>query len=87
MPLYRKVFPPNAVEDWRGCHILSKKVVRTGLGELPAETIFLMTSSGITKHFQSLPCKCCGLKLMVTSKAKKEIFLSEFDFIEMATNE
>ncbi|MEN6433677.1 MAG: hypothetical protein ABFD06_12585, partial [Smithella sp.] len=71
------------VDDWVGCHILSKKIVRNGLGELPAGTIFIITSSGITKHFQSLPCKCCGFKLMATSRNKKEVFLSDFDFVEI----
>ena len=83
MPEYLKIEPPHKVDDWSGCNVLSKRIVRSGLGEMPAGTIFLITSSGITKHLQSIPCKCCGFKFIVTSQAKKEVFLSDFDFIKI----
>ena len=75
--------PPSKVEEWEGHYIISKYKVATRLAELPAGTIFKITSSGITKHFESLPCECCGMKLFVTSKVRKELFCSEFDFIEV----
>jgi hypothetical protein len=82
MIYYHKIEPPENVKDWENHLVISTKIIGNQLGEMPAGTTFVITTSGITKHLQTLPCIHCGLIFKVTSKKTKENFLLDFYFIE-----
>ena len=81
---YTVISPPKKVSDWQGCLVRSKRILTNGLGQMPADTIFEITSSGITKYLQTLGCECCGLKFRISTKDRKDDFLEMFDFVEEA---
>jgi hypothetical protein len=67
MIYYHKTEPPVNVKDWENHLVISTKIIGNQLGEMPAGTTFVITTSGITK---------------LTSKKTKENFLLDFYFIE-----
>jgi hypothetical protein len=67
MIYYHKIEPPENVKDWENHLVISTKIIGNQLGEMPAGTTFVITTSGITK---------------LTSKKTKENFLLDFYFIE-----
>ena len=68
---------PKLVRDWKGGYVKALTRVRNGWGEMPAGTVYKIESAGITAHFKSLPCPCCGFKFSFTRKSK-----SKFDNME-----
>ena len=82
----REIVEPKRIVDWEGHYVVAKHPVENGLGRLPADSIFEITSAGVIKHLRSTPCKCCGFQLNVSVKKKREIFLSHFGFVEIESN-
>ncbi len=61
---------PKRVKDWAGGYIRTKHRVSNGYGSMPAGTIFKITSAGITAHFESIPCECCGFQFKYSNKSR-----------------
>jgi len=61
---------PKLIRDWAGGYVRSMRIIRNGYGEMPAGTVYKIQSAGITAHFMSLPCPCCGFKFSFSSKSR-----------------
>lgn len=81
---YRIIKAPKKVADWKGLLVRSKGENSTMLAKFRAGTIFRITSSGLTKYLETLPCECCGLVAKMTVGGSAEQFLKKFDFVEIA---
>lgn len=79
---YNVITPPMRAMKWVGMFIRSKYEMNNGYANFPKGTIFKITSSGITKHLETLPCPCCNVKLKMTSKDKIDWFITKFDFLQ-----
>lgn len=82
MSKYTIVNPPKKVVDWKGMHILSKQDMTNGLGKIPSGTILIITHAGVSKSLETLPCKCCGIAMKITTKKTAQEFKENFDFID-----
>ena len=80
---YRIIKAPKKVADWKGLLARSKVETSTMLAKFRRGTIFRITSSGITKYLETLPCECCGLIAKMTVGDSVEQFLRKFDFVEV----
>ena len=81
---YRVINAPKKVADWKGLLVRSKAETSTMLAKFKRGTIFRITSSGITKHLETLPCECCGIVGKMTVGDSAEQFFRKFDFVEPA---
>ena len=81
---YRIISAPKKVADWKGLLVRSKVETSTMLAKFKCGTIFRITSSGITKYLETLPCECCGIIGKMTVGGSAEQFLRKFDFVEPA---
>ena len=79
---YRMINAPKKVADWKGLLVRSRVETSTMLAKFKPGTIFKLTSSGVTKYLETLPCECCGLIVKMTMKDSVEQFLRKFDFVE-----
>ena len=79
---YRIISAPKKVADWKGLLVRSKAETSTMLAKFKRGTIFRITSGGITKHLETLPCECCGLVAKMTVGGSADQFLKKFDFVE-----
>ena len=79
---YRIINAPKKVADWKGLLVRSKVETSTMLAKFKGGTIFRITSSGVTKYLETLPCECCGIIAKMTMKDSVEQFLRKFDFVE-----
>jgi len=84
---YNVVPTPRLVRDWTNKLVRSRGIVRNGLGEMPAGTLFRITNSGARKSLRSLPCDRCGFSLLVSVSGKREDFEREFQFVEICNAE
>ena len=80
---YRIISAPKKVADWKGFLVRSKVETSTMLAKFKRGTIFRITSSGITKYLETLPCECCSIIAKMTMKDSVEQFLRKFDFVEV----
>lgn len=80
---YRIISAPKKVADWKGLLVRSKVETSTMLAKFKRGTIFRITSSGITKRLETLPCECCGIVGKMTVNDRTEQFLKKFDFVEV----
>lgn len=81
---YRIISAPKKVADWKGLLVRSKVETSTMLAKFKRGTIFRITSSGITKYLETLPCECCGIVGKMTVGGSAEQFFRKFDFVEAA---
>ena len=79
---YETIKPPKKVSDWKGLLVRSKRETSTQLATFKEGTIFLITSSGLTKCLKTLPCECCGIQATMRCVESAEAFLSSFEFIK-----
>lgn len=80
---YRVIKAPKKVAEWKGFLVRSKVETSTMLANFKPGTIFKVTSSGVTKYLETLPCECCGLIAKMTVRDSVEQFLRKFDFVEV----
>ena len=80
---YRIISAPKKVADWKGLLVRSKVETSTMLAKFKPGTVFKVTSSGVTKYLETLPCECCGIIGKMTVKDSVEQFLRKFDFVEV----
>ena len=62
---------PKLVRDWKNGYVKATREIKTGGGRMPNGTIYKVTSSGITVHLESIPCKCCGVAFNFTMRGAK----------------
>lgn len=79
---YRVINAPKKVADWKGLLVRSKVETSTMLAKFKRGTLFRITSSGITKYLETLPCECCGIVGKMTVGGSAEQFFKKFDFVE-----
>ena len=79
---YRIINAPKKVADWKGLLVRSKVETSTMLAKFKPGTIFKVTSSGVTKYLETLPCECCGIVGKMTVGDRAEQFFRKFDFVE-----
>lgn len=79
---YRMISAPKKVADWEGLLVRSKVETSTMLAKFKSGTVFKVTSSGVTKYLETLPCECCGIIAKMTVKDSAEQFFRKFDFVE-----
>lgn len=79
----KTISAPEKVADYEGKFVISEFAIKTSLAKLPAGTIFKITSAGILKRMESMPCKCCGISLYVTTKEPRKQFERNFQFIDL----
>lgn len=61
---------PKLIRDYEGGYMRFGRPIKNGWGEMPTGTVFKITSSGITAHFESMPCDCCGFKFRFSAKGR-----------------
>lgn len=84
----KQIDAPELVKNWMGCFVMSRRAIGNAYLKFPEKTIFRITSEPtVNKHLISKPCKCCGVAGKITIKSRKESFLYDFYFVEMADEE
>jgi len=61
---------PQLIRDWENGFVKAKKEISNGWGSMPANTIYHISSCGITAHLESHCCEECGFKFKFTMKGK-----------------
>lgn len=72
---------PKRVKDYAGGYVKATREVSNGVGKMPAGTIYKIRSAGITFHFESLPCSCCGHQFKFTSKGTLDHKLGDMHWL------
>ena len=70
---------PKLVRDWIGGFVRATREIQNGWNKSPAGSVFQITSTGITAHFDGMPCKCCGVTMRFTKKGKAKF--DEFEWL------
>ena len=79
---YRIISALKKVADWKGLLVRSKVETSTMLAKFKSGIVFKVTSSGVTKYLETLPCECCGIVGKMTVGGSAEQFFKKFDFVE-----
>ena len=74
---------PRLVQDWYGQYVRSNIEMRNSVAALPADTLFKVNGTGVTKYLKSKPCSCCGVAVLISFKCTRAIFERDFDFVAL----
>lgn len=66
---------PKLKRDHAGLTVKTLVALQNGFCEIPAETICKVTYSRAGLHLSSEPCKCCGIRVMISKVPYKNVKL------------